>query len=113
MIFGGYYEKLHNFAGGKTWYRILTENSGKYLDEKIVKICQNNIKTRNSNIAKKLSKFEITEITSKKFAQTSDGFHGTFVVEINKGKKIITINTIYAGVHNIQMFHTRTLIKIS
>lgn len=70
------------------------------------------IKARNANIANKLIKAEITQVLSSVFTRTSDGFNGIFKVETNKGPKVVTVDTIYAGGYNIQCFHIRVLVKV-
>ncbi len=48
---------------------------------------KNLISKRNSMIAEKLEKLNITKIVSNEYSKTNDGFNGVFIVETDVGKK--------------------------
>lgn len=98
-------------AGGKT-YRDMFNRSEEEVKKHATKKAQAVIKSRNTSIANKLIKSEITQVLESHFTNTHDGFDGVFKVETNKGPKIVTISTIYAGGYHIQCFHMRVLVKV-
>lgn len=106
------YDRLHAIAGGKTWYSILTENSGEYLERAIAKSCAGTVARRNASITAKLVKAGVTSVESKEYTHTNDGFNGCYVVNTDAGKRMVTIETIYAGGWNIQCLHLRVLVKV-
>lgn len=106
------YRQLFALAGGKSWYTILTGRNATMIDEFVTKNCAAIVASRNASITHKLEKAEVTEVTDSKFARTKDGYNGVFHVETNKGRKIVTIDTIYAGGYNIQCLHMRCLVKV-
>lgn len=54
----------------------------------------------------------MTEVVSKEFDMTTDGFNGVFVINTNNGVKRVFIETVYAGGYNIQCLHLRVLVKV-
>ncbi len=106
------YDKLYAIAGGKTWYNVFNGNSAAGIEAFMVKNCAAIAEKRNANIAAKLAKAGVTEVVSEEFNRTNDGFNGVFVVNTNAGKKVVTIDTIYAGGYNIQCLHLRVLVKV-
>lgn len=78
----------------------------------ITKNCEATANKRNSSIAAKLNKIEVNEILNEEWTQTNDGFNGTYIINTDKGKKIIEIETIIVGGYNIQRLHVRVLVKV-
>lgn len=109
---GRLYARLHAIAGGKTWYNVFDGRNDEMVEEFVVKNCAEVAAARNANIAAKLQKAGVSEVESSEFQRTKDGFNGVFVVSTDAGKKVVTINTIYAGGHNIQCLHLRVLVKV-
>lgn len=108
----GYYGALFATAGGKTWYNVFNGRNEAMINEFVEKNCKAISEKRNANIARKLNKEGVTNVLSAEVIRTSGGFNGTFAVETNTGRKVVTIQTIYAGGHNVQCFHQRTLVKV-
>lgn len=103
---------LFGYFGGKTMYNRLRGHSREGAIAEMVKMCDRTIAARNTTIASKLLKAEITEVLESTFAYTNDGFNGRFSVITNSGKKVVHIDTIVAGGYNIQCAHYRTLVKV-
>lgn len=108
-----YYADLFAVAGGKTWYNVFNGRNAAMIDEYMEKNHAATIAARNAMIARKLDKVGVTAIISSDYARSGDGFHGTFAVETDAGRKCIRIETIEAGGWNVQCWHTRTLVKVS
>ena len=106
------YDRLHEIAGGKTWYNVFNGRNTKLVEEFMVKNCEMTAKKRNASIAKKLEKAGVTEVLSEEFHRTNDGFNGTFVVDTDKGHKTVTVETILAGGYNIVCLHLRVLVRV-
>lgn len=106
------YKARYDYVGGKSLYKAVQGRSIEDAIEAGRKDAEHTIKCRNVKISKKLVAADITEVTDYQFARTSDGFHGTFVVETERGQKTVRIETILAGGYNIQCLHYRTLVKI-
>lgn len=103
-----YYDKLFAICGGKTWYNGLTNHGASFA----VKNAIATAKKRNASIAKKLEAAGVTEVLETTFTHTNDGFNGLFVVMTNAGRKVVTVNTVYAGGYNVQCLHLRVLTKV-
>ncbi len=107
-----YYRRIHEIAGGKTWYSLFQGRNAALMEEVVNKYCDNVNKKRNATIAAKLTKAGAQEVTDSSFARTNDGFNGFFQVNTDKGDKVVEIRTIYAGGYNIQCAHLRVLVKV-
>ena len=107
-----FYGQLHNVAGGKSWFKVFDQNSAANVETFMIKNSKAIADKRNATIAKKLEAAGITSIVSSDYQRTTDGFDGTYVVETDTGRKVVTINSIYAGGYNIQCFHLRVLVKV-
>jgi len=107
-----YYGRLFQIAGGKTWYNLIDGRSMDQVAEVAAKNAAGVIEARNARIAAKLEAAGITAVTGQNIARTKDGFDGFFNVKTDKGDRVVTVSTIYAGGYNIQCFHQRTLVKV-
>lgn len=106
------YDKLHEIAGGKTWYNIFNGRNKILIEEFMVKNCEMVVKKRNVSIAKKLEKAGVAEVLGETLYDTKDGFNGFFKVVTDKGIKNVNVETIMAGGYNIQCLHLRVLVKV-
>lgn len=106
------YARLHEIAGGKTWYNVFNGRSMEQIAEFVEKNCEAIAAKRNASIAAKLAKAGVTEVVSEEFTFSPDGFNGVFVVATDAGNKRVTIQTIIAGGYNIQCRHLRVLVKV-
>ena len=107
------WEDLYRVAGGKTLAEKLKGISSDMAVDIALKDAQAIINARNAKMAKKLEQSEITKIIDNNIEVNSDGFNGSFLVDTNKGRKWVRINTIIAGGYNIQALHYRTLVKVA
>lgn len=107
------WEDLYRVAGGKTLAEKLKGISSQMATDIAIKDAQAIINARNAKMAKKLEQSEITKIIDNNIEVNSDGFNGSFLVDTNKGRKWVRINTIIAGGYNIQALHYRTLVKVA
>lgn len=108
-----YYAGLFEAVGGKGWYELLNGNSRSMIIEKLTKKHNATVAARNAKIAKKFDSLEISEVTPSESTYSDGGsFFGTWVLNTNKGKKVIEIEVIVAGGYNIQCMHNRVLCKV-
>ena len=108
----GWYGKLFETAGGKTWYNIFNNNSQDSINEFLQKNAKARSEKRNAKIALKVQESGATAVTSGDVIFCNDGFDGVFTLETDKGTKTLTISTVLSGGYNIQCLHYRTLVKI-
>lgn len=106
------YPMMFNMCGGKTWYQIFSHGYNANVAEFMVKNSKAIADRRNAKIANKLIKSGVTEVLSKEYVYSSNGFDGVFRVMTDKGEKRVVINSIYAGGWNIQCFHIRVLVSV-
>lgn len=99
-------------AGGKTWYNVFYGRNDEMVAEFMRKNAKATATKRNASIAKKLEKAGVTELLETTYTDTKDGFNGVYVVNTDAGKKVVTIQSIYAGGYNIQCLHQRVLVKV-
>lgn len=99
---------LHRICGGSTWYNGLTDTGVAFVEKNAIATA----KKRNAAIAKKLDAAGVTEVLETTFTHTNDGFDGVFVVMTDAGRKVVTVNTVYAGGYNVQCLHLRVLTKV-
>jgi hypothetical protein len=107
-----YYSGLFAAVGGKGWYELLNGNSHSMIIEKLTKKHNATVAARNAKIAKKFDSLEINEVTTSESTYSNGNFFGTWVLNTNKGKKVIEIEVIVAGGYNIQCMHNRVLCKV-
>lgn len=106
------YDRYYAICGGKTWFKIISGSNAAMRAEFMTKNCAAIVEKRNASIASKLTKAEVIEVTETTYTHSNDGFNGVFVVNTNKGRKVVTIDTIRAGGYNIQCLHLRVLVKL-
>lgn len=107
-----YYTGLFDSVGGKTWYNIIDGRNRSMINEYLIKRHNASIEARNAKIAKKFEKLEITEATKSAYEYATGRFFGRWVIETNQGSKMVEIESILAGGHNIQCLHNRVLTKV-
>lgn len=107
-----YYTRLFEISGGKTWYNVFNGRNAAMIAEFVEKNCAAIAAKRNAGIAKKLAAAGVSELIETTYTNTTDGFNGVFVVMTDKGRKVVTVDTIRAGGYNIQCLHLRVLVKI-
>lgn len=108
----GYYSGMFAAVGGKGWYELLTNYHTAAITEKLTKNHNTKVEARNTKIAKKFDALEITEVKQDQNTYADGRFFGTWVLETNKGRKIVQIEVILAGGYNIQCLHNRILVKV-
>lgn len=106
------YAKRFALCGGKSWHEVISSTCDQGVSEFVVKNCAAIAANRNATIARKLLAAGIQEVVSTDFAQTQDGFNGTFILNTDSGRKTLTVKTIRAGGYHIQCLHLRVLTKI-
>lgn len=80
-----YYDQMWSVAGGKGWYKIISENGVKGITEIAGKKADKLVEARNAKIAKKLNDLGVTEVLSQELTRTGNGFHGFFKITTDKG----------------------------
>jgi hypothetical protein len=101
-----YYQKMYDLVGGKGNFQNDLVGFNRKLDR--------TIEARNTRIAHKIIKAgdDNTTVESGEIVHSNNGFNGMFTLNTSNGKKVITIDTFFAGGYNIQCAHLRTSIKI-
>lgn len=107
-----YYGRLFSIAGGKTWYGVFNGRNDAMISDFMDANTARTIEKRNATIAAKLEKAGVDAVVSVETSRTADGFNGRFVVNTDAGRKVVTIETIYAGGYNIQCLHLRVLVRV-
>lgn len=107
-----YYARLNACAGGEAWCRVFQGSSAQDVEIAMTEHCAKTALKRNDSIVKKLQKAGVVQVIENTFAETPDGFNGTFVVMTDQGQKTVTIKTVYSGGYNIQCLHLRVLVKV-
>ena len=79
------YKKLHEIAGGKSWYEILKGNEAGIIGY-VKKNCANTVEKRNAKIAKKLSQIS-GELLDEAITHSANGFDGYYTFNTDDGKK--------------------------
>lgn len=106
-------EKLHNLAGGKTWYNLFYGRNWDMIEPLVVKNCEATFANRNARIVTKLEKAGATEVTNLDGAMGTGGINGWFSIKTDAGLRRVAIETIAAGGYNIQCLHARVLVNVS
>ena len=106
---GGVYDKLFDICGGKTWYGVFNGSSNAAIEEFARKNAQSRAAKRNAKIAAKLATAGVTEVIDAKVGYCRDGFNGWWRIN---GDRIVSIESIMVGGHNIQRLHQRVLVKV-
>lgn len=106
-----YYPHLYDACGGKGWLELL-RNSNDYIIDRITKLENMKVESRNAKIAVKLDKEGITSIVGFDSASKGADFEGRWSVQTDKGIRHVILTVISAGGYNVQCHHYRILVRV-
>lgn len=107
-----YKERVMAITSHSSTYALINENSRDRITEIISRDCDDSATKRNYRIAQQLEKLGVTSVTDSECRNSDNGFDGIFLIESDRGRKSVRVNTIVAGGYNIQERHIRVLVNI-
>lgn len=108
-----YYARAHAIMGGKTWYSMQQGRSIDDINAMITKMCKEAAAARIAKITKQLCDLEVQECQLvEAYADGATTVDGVYKMMTDKGQRVVTIKTVFAGGYNIQCGHLRVLCKV-